>query len=643
MKDEDKTKEQLISEIAELRRQNAELQFYKHVLDQLPVCTIIYDKSEKVIYRNNASERIDGYGTEELLGLPREEYLSHLRIKPDQETVKVKPRLFAESFDEGIFSLTETTLMTKDGNLKNVLLVGNFVANEENHLLAACGCAIDISTHYRQRELAQKKLLMAQQQLLDIIEFLPDATFVVDRDRKVIAWNRAIEEMTGVSKQDMLGQGDYAYAIPFYGKPRPISVDLLFAGEREKESMYDHVRRDKNTLYIENYVPEAFQGKGAYLWATASPLFDENGNIVGAVQSIRDITRRKQYEEALRLSEERFSKAFNASPSLMAISTFADGRYINVNDSFLSTTGYSREEVLGRTATELNIWVNPGDREEILKMLTEQIPVRSLEINFRKRSGEIGVYLLSAEILELNGKKCILSVINDITERKQLAQEMARLDRLNLVGEMAAGIGHEIRNPITTVRGFLQLLSGKKDCVKYKHYYDLIIEELDRANSIIYEYLSLAKNKAVDRKPQNLNAIVEALSPLMTADAMVSDKYIKMNLQEIPDLLLDEKEIRQLILNLVRNGLEAMSVGGSLTIKTFCDAKEVVFTVQDQGKGIEPHHLEKIGTPFFTTKDNGTGLGLAVCYSIAARHNATIKVESSKKGTTFFVRFLGVK
>jgi len=227
----------------------------------------------------------------------------------------------------------------------------------------------------------------------------------------------------------------------------------------------------------------------------------------------------------------------------------------------------------------------------------------------------------------------------EIAERKQFEKEMARLDRLNLVGQMAAGIGHEIRNPMTTVRGFMQLLSSKREYMQDKEYFDLMIEELDRANSIITEFLSLAKNKTIELSKYNLNTIVKALLPLIQSDAIKTDKHFKVDLEEIPVLLLDEKEIRQIILNLVRNGLEAMPPGGKLVIKTYMEKEEVILSVKDEGKGIERDVLEKIGTPFFTTKDNGTGLGLAVCYSIAARHNAKIEIETGSKGTTFFVRF----
>jgi len=166
-----------------------------------------------------------------------------------------------------------------------------------------------------------------------------------------------------------------------------------------------------------------------------------------------------------------------------------------------------------------------------------------------------------------------------------------------------------------------------------------MIGELDRANAIITEFLSLARNKAADLKERDLNSIIESLFPLIQADALIAEKNIEKDLVELPVLLLDEKEIRQLILNLVRNGLEAMAAGGKLTIRTALIGEEAVLAIQDEGAGIEGEVLDKIGAPFFTTKDTGTGLGLAVCYSIANRHKAEINVETSPAGTTFYVRF----
>lgn len=214
------------------------------------------------------------------------------------------------------------------------------------------------------------------------------------------------------------------------------------------------------------------------------------------------------------------------------------------------------------------------------------------------------------------------------------------MERLNLIGEMAAGISHEIRNPLTIVKGYLQILNEKKDCLHYKEYFDTMIEEIDRANSIITEFLSIGRNKIeMEIEKTNLNTVINALCPLISADAVGQDKIIKIETEDIPDLLLDSKEIRQLLLNLCRNGLEAMKPGGTVTIRTYVDDEYIILAVQDEGEGIKPEILAKVGTPFFTTKENGTGLGLGICYRIAARYKAIIDINTGSQGTTFFVKF----
>ena len=158
------------------------------------------------------------------------------------------------------------------------------------------GIARDIT----ERKQMENELRATNQRLQDIIEFLPDATFVIDQNHKVIAWNRAIEAMTGVNKNDIIGRGDYFYAVPFYGSPRPMLADLIGNPLLTTEDYYDEVRREGNSLYIEIFAPTMYEGNGSFIWVKASPLMDTDGKIVGAIESIRDISERKHFEEQLR-------------------------------------------------------------------------------------------------------------------------------------------------------------------------------------------------------------------------------------------------------------------------------------------------------------------------------------------------------
>lgn len=223
---------------------------------------------------------------------------------------------------------------------------------------------------------------------------------------------------------------------------------------------------------------------------------------------------------------------------------------------------------------------------------------------------------------------------------RKMVEHLARLDRLNVIGEMAASIGHEIRNPMTTVRGFLQYLSKKNEFKNHQNHFTLMIEELDRANSIITEFLSLAKNRSMNFKTINLNDIIADVSPMIKADALLNNCNIEINLGNIPALFLDQQSIRQLILNMIRNAIEAMPQGGTIRINTANYEKKVLLIIEDQGIGIQPELLDKLGTPFVTTKDTGSGLGLAVCYRIAQRHEARIHIKSELgKGSIFTVGF----
>ncbi|AEG61607.1 PAS sensor protein [Desulforamulus ruminis DSM 2154] len=350
----------------------------------------------------------------------------------------------------------------------------------------------------------------------------------------------------------------------------------------------------------------------------------------------------EKYAKKLENAERKYKSLVEQLPVVVYLSQLPDQKPIYINPYLHKVLGFFAEEWLGKPKIWMEyIFIEDKERveEEFRNSVANKTDFVS-EYRMVHRNGQVVWVQEHAELLfDEEGKSyAIQGIMQDITERKRYENELIKLDRLNLIGEMAAGISHEVRNPMTTIRGFLQMLREKES--RYKSYYDLMIEELDRANLIITEFLSIGRSKPTGLEVQNLNHIISSLIPLIKADAANQDKNLQIDISEIPDILLNENEIRQLILNLCRNGLEAMQQsGGYLTIRTYRDPNHLVLVVQDQGEGIKPEYLEKLGTPFFTTKDYGTGLGLGICYSIAARHNATISIDTGPKGTTFYVKF----
>lgn len=345
-----------------------------------------------------------------------------------------------------------------------------------------------------------------------------------------------------------------------------------------------------------------------------------------------------------KLSQDRFDKVFQFAPVGLAIIDKSNYAFLAANRYLQNYVDIPLDVIIGKSPLELGF-----PEEEWLRFLhhfqeanaREQAPTsaQNIEITLGAKEGSDSVALISLEIIEFKAQECFLISVTDITELKKLQNEMIRLDCLNMVGQMAAGIGHEVRNPMTTVRGYLQLLQSKLNNERFNPTIGLMIDELDRANSIISEFLTLARNKKAEFLSSNLNDVVNRVYPLIEADTFTQNKQIRFIAGEIPSIHLNPKEITQLVLNLCRNGLEAMEEGKCLTIRTYLNKLKVILSIEDQGHGIPGELIQKLGDPFFSTKENGTGLGLAICQRIADSHNANIKVESSPSGTTFTVSF----
>lgn len=480
-----------------------------------------------------------------------------------------------------------------------------------------------------QCQITKQALGISEQQLRTLIDTIPDIVCLKDGEGRWLEANHACITTFDVDKESYNGKTDLELAEgnPFQG------VALKFCAASDECAW-----QARSPITSEEIIAKP-DGTNIILDIIKAPVYHDDGRRKGLVVFGRNITERKLTEEVLRRQQRDYKTLIEHTPDLIGRLN-RDGKILFVNSATGRVLGVKPKLLMERSIDEFierkycHQWY-----ARIEQVFTTGEAITG-EGEFIYNTNKYYYHVHYVPEFNSDGEvTSVLTIARDITERKNMEAEMARLDRLHIVGEMAAGIGHEVRNPMTTVRGFLQMLTMKKASLQFKEYYEIMINELDRANAIISEFLSLAKDKVVNKTAIDMNTIIEALLPLLKADGIVDNKYIRADLQPIPLVHADAKEIQQMILNLALNGLEAMTPGGKLTIKTYCEQDEVVLAIQDEGCGIHNDISEKIGTPFFTTKEQGTGLGLAVCYSIANRHDAQVTFTSDAQGTTFFVRF----
>jgi PAS domain S-box-containing protein len=265
-----------------------------------------------------------------------------------------------------------------------------------------------------------------KQRLADIIDFLPDATFAVDIGGKVIAWNRAIEDMTGILKGKMVGKSGYAYAVPFFGEPRPILIDLVLQDMKEIETKYHFFRRNEDKLIAETFAPMLNQGKGAYLWGIAGPIYDSGSSIVGAIQSIRDITERKWTEDALKESEEKYRNLVERAND--GITIIQEGTVRYANPALAQIWGGSFEEIVGRPFTD---FIDPDEIPKVVKRYHLRMANNNVtpiyETILKRRDGAKIFAELNAGLIAFQEKPADLVIIRNITDRKRVEEELKRV------------------------------------------------------------------------------------------------------------------------------------------------------------------------------------------------------------------------
>lgn len=333
--------------------------------------------------------------------------------------------------DGKVARMTGTHIEITERKQAQQLIRDNNVKLEElNEKLIAANEELSILDKQRKQQIDQLnenriKLDLANQKLLDIIDFLPDATYVIDEKGIVIAWNRAIEKMTGVSKDDMIGKGEYAYAVPFFGKQVPILIDCFAENGLEIDfQRYNTIQRDENRLYGEMFIPALNNSKGAYLFATAAPLFDQFGHKVGAIESIRDISERKQKEEDIRFSEAKYRFLFNHMLNgFIYYKVMRDNNgepidyiVLEVNDSFETITGLQAANTIGQ---RMSI-VFPGQAQWI--EICNKAVKRDEAIKVEYYWDFIDIWVDAS--IYTPQKDYVAVVFSDITESKLAAQRL---------------------------------------------------------------------------------------------------------------------------------------------------------------------------------------------------------------------------
>lgn len=340
--------------------------------------------------------------------------------------------------------------------------------------------------------------------------------------------------------------------------------------------------------------------------------------------------KEKQTINAYEINEKELLFILDELPC--AVWIINSNKIVFANAKFIKMLGPTKEDFCYKKLHGIEAPCKPCITENVLS-LKENSYVK--EILYKNKYYDIYAY----PFYEDDGSLSIMKIAIDITERKLTNLKISQLDNLKIIGEMASSIAHEIRNPLTSIRGFMQIFSSRLEYQKDKEYFDLMMSEIDRVNNIVTDMLALTKNKQINKQAVNLNDRIQSIYPLLLADAIGQGKNIILDKGDISDVLLDVNLIYQLLLNLVRNGLDAMQEDKSLTIRTYQDNNEVVLEIIDQGHGISSEVLEQFGTLFVTTKENGTGLGLSTCLNIVKMHNAKWNFISNANGTTVCIRF----
>lgn len=526
---------------------------------------------------------------------------------------------------------------------------------------------------------------ISKEHIFDIINFLPDPTFVINSTGHVIAWNHAMEDLTHVKAVKMMGKGNYEYAIPFYGKRKPILIDIALTSS-ENLTEYEHIWRDESSITAEIFIP-SFNGKPTCLWGKATNIYNQVGVLIGSIESIRDITdkkiehhelesyrdhledlvekrtkeletinlqlklevkKRKKISDRFKASKENYRSIFeNTGTATMIIQE--DGSIYMVNSEFEKLSGYPKKEILGKSWTKL---ILEDDLEGLMQYrkasLTDPNSAPSqYEFRYKRRDGKIGYAY--ASISKLPGTNQYIASVLDITSRKKVEKEINNLNkRLKLsnseLEQFAYIVSHDLQEPLRMISSFTKLLErnykSKLDDTADEYIY-FITDGVQRMQLLINDLLEYSRVKSVlvEHKHADLEEILKL--SLKNLQLSLKENNAQVTYDHLPKAVVNPSMIGQVFQNLISNALKYRSKQNP-EIHIFCgeNEQEFILSVKDNGIGISPENLEHIFTIFqrLHSRDEyeGTGIGLAITKKIINQHGGHIWAESElDSGSTF--------
>jgi PAS domain S-box-containing protein len=461
----------------------------------------------------------------------------------------------------------------------------------------------------------QRKLIETQEKYRSIVQYSPDNIYMLDTNGVIQEVNPAAEDQWTFHSADMIGR-HYSEFITEDKREETISnFELSLKGEA--------------TRYMTTLVNQ--EGGKSHISITNIPI-RVNDKVIGIYGIGQDITSRIKMEEELKEAKELLEAYFEHAGDGIALLDPA-GNILKVNQHFESMFGWEEHEIIGRGITILHQEEQVSQFKQNLKTVKAGKRIKDFEtVRYRKEGSPIEIAFNLNPILKDSGELIgISAIIRDLSEKKRNEDLLEKSEQLAMIGQLAAGVAHEIRNPLTTIKGFLQLM---KESAEDDFHLKVIQGELDRIEIITNEFLALAKPRAVQFSSTSLTGLLTSSVEFIKMECLKQGVDVRFSVEEA-EIHCDSHQIKQVVLNVMKNALEALPNGGLLNVQLEKENDYAKISIQDNGAGIPPERMKHLGEPFYSTKEKGTGLGLMICQKIIKEHNGSLSIQSNvNEGTT---------